>query len=67
MKTTIVLSQRCFILIVACKIISKTEKKTMSLLSHIGLYYLLYCDYPLNYEIGLIVFHDHLMKRVALQ
>ena len=29
----------------------------MALLAYIGLYYLLDCDYPLQYEVGLTVLH----------
>ena len=41
-------------------IISKIGKETepiMALLAYIGLYYLLDCDYPLQYEVGLTVLH----------
>ena len=47
-----------FFLIVSNKIISKIDKETepiMALLGYIGLYYLLDCDYLLQYEVGLTV------------
>ena len=47
-----------FYLIVSNKIISKIDKETepiMALLAYIGLYYLLDCDYLLQYEVGLTI------------
>ena len=49
-----------FCLIVSNKIISKIDKERepiMALLVYIGLYYLLDCNYPLQYEVGLTVLH----------
>ena len=49
-----------FCLIVSNKIISKIDKERepiMALLAYIRLYYLLDCDYPLQYEVGLTVLH----------
>ena len=54
------LIQIFFYLIVSNKIISKIDKETesiMPLLAYVGLYYLLGCDYPLQYEVWLTVLH----------
>lgn len=49
-----------FYLIVKTSIISKIDRKNgaiKALLAYIGLFYLLDCDYPAYYEVGLTALH----------
>ena len=57
---TLLVDSNLFYLIVSNKIISKIDKETeliMALLAYIGLYYLLDCNYPFQYEVELTVLH----------
>ena len=65
---TLLIDSIFFYLIVSKKIISKTDKETepiMALLVYIGLYFLLYYDYTLQYEVGLTVRRHIFLKVVA--